>query len=286
MGRSRRGGGAGTGRVSLGTPARRGGPDRPAPPLRPPGPLRGGPSDLRPRGSSSSRRLGALLRAPAPREDPLVLRPRAGPSSRRRGAPGPDRPVPPEEPPLEGPPVRGPPDEAPPRDGPLPRAPAGFELPPAGRPDLEGDFEGPELRPPLPLDPPRDAPAPRPDGDWGDIATSWFVCRRIVRRAGVQGDCTVPDAHRRGTNPPAGNGSTERTATLLKTTSRAGPMTCPRVEKSGGVLLSQGPTSQVPSALEGLTSVFGMGTGVTPPLWPPKSVVNSRVRLVGGSRTS
>ena len=63
-------------------------------------------------------------------------------------------------------------------------------------------------------------------------------------------------------------------------------MTCPRVEKSGGVLLSQGPTSQVPSALEGLTSVFGMGTGVTPPLWPPKSVVNSRVRLVGGSRTS
>ncbi len=36
-------------------------------------------------------------------------------------------------------------------------------------------------------------------------------------------------------------------------------------EKSGGVLLSQGRTSQVPSALEGLTSVFGMGTGVTPP---------------------
>jgi hypothetical protein len=45
-------------------------------------------------------------------------------------------------------------------------------------------------------------------------------------------------------------------------------------EKSGGVLLSQGRTSQVPSALEGLTSVFGMGTGVTPPLWPPKPVVN------------
>ena len=44
-------------------------------------------------------------------------------------------------------------------------------------------------------------------------------------------------------------------------------------KKSGGVLLSQGHSSQVPSALEGLTSVFGMGTGVTPPLWPPKSVV-------------
>ena len=37
------------------------------------------------------------------------------------------------------------------------------------------------------------------------------------------------------------------------------------VEKSGGVLLSQGVYSQVPSALVGLTSVFGMGTGVTPP---------------------
>ncbi len=44
-------------------------------------------------------------------------------------------------------------------------------------------------------------------------------------------------------------------------------------EKSGGVLLSRGVSSQVPSALVGLTSVFGMGTGVTPRLWPPKSVV-------------
>ena len=45
-------------------------------------------------------------------------------------------------------------------------------------------------------------------------------------------------------------------------------------EKSGGVLLSQGDYPQVPSALTGLTSVFGMGTGVTLSLWPPKSVVN------------
>ena len=44
--------------------------------------------------------------------------------------------------------------------------------------------------------------------------------------------------------------------------------------KSGGVLLSQGVNPQVPSALTGLTSVFGMGTGVTLSLWPPKSVVN------------
>ena len=41
-------------------------------------------------------------------------------------------------------------------------------------------------------------------------------------------------------------------------------------EDSGDVLLSQGDTPQVPSALAGLTSVFGMGTGVTPPLWSPE----------------
>jgi hypothetical protein len=43
-------------------------------------------------------------------------------------------------------------------------------------------------------------------------------------------------------------------------------------EKSGDVLLSQGHSSQVPSALTGLTSVFGMGTGVTLSLWSPKTL--------------
>ena len=37
----------------------------------------------------------------------------------------------------------------------------------------------------------------------------------------------------------------------------------PPLEKSGGDLLSQGESTQVPSAQFGLTSVFGMGTGVT-----------------------
>ena len=40
---------------------------------------------------------------------------------------------------------------------------------------------------------------------------------------------------------------------------------------SGSVLLSQGISPQVPSALRGLTSVFGMGTGVTLSLWPPET---------------
>ena len=48
------------------------------------------------------------------------------------------------------------------------------------------------------------------------------------------------------------------------------PLGSPSVAKSGGDLLSQGVSTQVPSALVGLTSVFGMGTGVTPPPSPPK----------------
>jgi hypothetical protein len=41
-------------------------------------------------------------------------------------------------------------------------------------------------------------------------------------------------------------------------------------KKTGGVLLSQALASQVPSALRGLTSLFGMGRGVSPSLKPPK----------------
>ena len=42
--------------------------------------------------------------------------------------------------------------------------------------------------------------------------------------------------------------------------------------ESGGDLLSRAVTSQVPSALKGLTSVFGMGTGGTPSPLPPETV--------------
>ena len=53
---------------------------------------------------------------------------------------------------------------------------------------------------------------------------------------------------------------------------------CVSRSKSGDVLLSQEISLQVPSALTGLTSVFGMGTGVTLSLWSPKYVVNLRFR--------
>ena len=44
--------------------------------------------------------------------------------------------------------------------------------------------------------------------------------------------------------------------------------------ESGGDLLSRAVSSQVPSALKGLTSVFGMGTGGTPSPLPPETVAS------------
>jgi hypothetical protein len=41
----------------------------------------------------------------------------------------------------------------------------------------------------------------------------------------------------------------------------------------GGDLLSQTVSRQVPSALRGLTSVFGMGTGVSLSVWPPEKLI-------------
>ena len=43
-------------------------------------------------------------------------------------------------------------------------------------------------------------------------------------------------------------------------------------EMVGGDLLSHNVTVAVPSALEGLTAEFGMGSGVPPPLSPPTKV--------------
>jgi hypothetical protein len=47
--------------------------------------------------------------------------------------------------------------------------------------------------------------------------------------------------------------------------------------KVGGDLLSREVALRVPSALAGLTALFGMGRGVPPPLSPPK--------LLGAKRT-
>ena len=44
------------------------------------------------------------------------------------------------------------------------------------------------------------------------------------------------------------------------------------LKNPGNVLLSHKVTLAVPSALEDLTAVFGMGTGVAPPLSPPRKI--------------
>ena len=60
--------------------------------------------------------------------------------------------------------------------------------------------------------------------------------------------------------------------TTLRLTAECSAIELLRNMGSGGDLLSRTVTSQVPSALKGLTSVFGMGTGVTPSLSPPEMV--------------
>lgn len=53
------------------------------------------------------------------------------------------------------------------------------------------------------------------------------------------------------------------------------------IKNPGTVLLSQAGNRSVPSALEGLTTVFGMGTGVAPPVWAPgKNLHSSNNKLI------
>ncbi len=56
-------------------------------------------------------------------------------------------------------------------------------------------------------------------------------------------------------------------------------MTGPHI-KSGGYLLSQILADQVSSALEGLTSVFEMGTGVAPPATPPETLISDQMNII------
>ena len=48
-------------------------------------------------------------------------------------------------------------------------------------------------------------------------------------------------------------------------------------QETGGVLLSQALAGQVPSALRGLTALFGMGRGVSLSLKPPEKGERPRV---------
>lgn len=64
--------------------------------------------------------------------------------------------------------------------------------------------------------------------------------------------------------------------TTLRLTAECSAIELLRNMESGGDLLSRTVTSQVPSALKGLTSVFGMGTGVSTLLSPPDLSLKTR----------
>ena len=86
-------------------------------------------------------------------------------------------------------------------------------------------------------------------------------------RAGAPG--AAPDGPvraRRRRDGDDGEASVQTTESYRTQNAKKAPRRGAFFKKSGGDLLSQGDSPQVPSALVGLTSVFGMGTGVTPPL--------------------
>src|SRR5207253_8179967 len=109
--------------------------------------------------------------------------------------------------------------------------------------------------------------------------------RDLVRPPPGHRPPALPDGGRRGLGVPlaarcrlAGTGGRAHACERSQGRARRSPrLRGLRGEKSGGDLLSRGASPQVPSALAGLTSVFGMGTGVTPPLWPPENLFSIEV---------
>jgi hypothetical protein len=149
------------------------------------------------------------------------------------------------------------------------RCPSAVRAPPRGRtggrqPSSEGG-EGCGRR--------RDAEPP-PDGP--AVPARHGAGPAPLGRVTGAGASAGPDRRERATHPRAGRrrvgpwrhgirvapGRTRRRPSSRRAFGR---------ESSGGDLLSQGVAPQVPSARAGLTSVFGMGTGGTPPPWPPET---------------
>lgn len=99
--------------------------------------------------------------------------------------------------------------------------------------------------------PARDRPPPSPDGGKTARAMSGEPGPpRVLPLAGLMNVASPPEHY-----PPNDEGPPKRALNRI----------C-----LGGDLLSHPVTEAVPSAREGLTSGFGMGPGVSPPLWPPK----------------
>ena len=246
---------------------RRGAPG-PAPPVAPPAPLRAppaapaaSPETLR---STGARRRSRSLATP-PRPGALAASRLPVPSAPARVDPRPAgrRPA--------GPRASVRPLGAPVGPRPAPRCARGalvlfpdpFEAPFSPRPALVARVRASGPRPPPR---PGRAASGAPSSSFSSrpraISASDSIRPRALRELrGMLANLTPPSCTPAGSAPATANG---------------GALRLPRLTRSGGVLLSQGHSSQVPSALEGLTSVFGMGTGVTPPPWPPKDQLSRR----------
>ena len=257
-----------TGRAS--TPSSPGGPVR-RPRLSPGAPGRRSPP------------LRARLRAPPP----LPARPRAAPSLRSPPVRSPlERPalVPPASRPVRLLPARGGP---PPRPaGRRPRRSSGSSrrTPPVRPAAARGLRAGPShpgpatARAPEPLFPEplssriRLLPDPVFRGplceELGRARSSFVVVRGGHRRS-VPAD-RPPTPMERGTHGRKRRRSGRDEAPRPETGRRRFELRNP-----GGDLLSQGVSPQVPSARAVFTAVFGMGTGVSPPLWPPETCCQS-----------
>ena len=92
---------------------------------------------------------------------------------------------------------------------------------------------------------------------------------RHSQPAGATARVRPPRAHSATSPAPLRLAARPRVAGVHPTDRRT-PAT--QARKTGGVLLSQVLANQVPSALRGLTALFGMGRGVSPSPRPPESV--------------
>ncbi len=118
----------------------------------------------------------------------------------------------------------------------------------------------------------RDRHRPRGVGEYSrQQPTRLFFVRRRSRG---------PFAPRRAGGPrPAWPGSFRSLTVQSNARDRYRPRAS--VNTPGSDLLSHTVTHAVPSAEEGLTTVFGMGTGVSPPLWPPERLKPNPAHLAG-----
>jgi hypothetical protein len=145
---------------------------------------------------------------------------------------------------------------------------------PAAPPDLPVDARPPSLparpvpRPPASL---RDRP-PEPPVAGPPRALPRSLPPREFRGSGT---ASSPDRVAERTYPTARDRCRRRGPRKQRWRPRTGAIS----KNPGDDLLSQGVSPQVPSALAVFTSVFGMGTGVSPPLSPPETNQIVRVPL-------